>query len=161
MAMRLTAMAIIAMLGVYVFWTKQKVDNPDLPVTVDGSPKFFDPDVEGVVPDTDPDLHVDVHVEREGEKAKIFFTVSESHGWYVDHLYIDFWYVEKDDSGEMKQIGRRLKYMCHNYLPFGETITEYTTPQSHEFPEIDDFGTTENWQAAAAEWGKVLAPSTK
>ncbi|MEE9295211.1 MAG: hypothetical protein V3W34_09670 [Phycisphaerae bacterium] len=158
MAMRVVALAILAALGAFVWYTQHRVEHPDLPKEVDQSPKYYDPEVEGVEPDAPPDIHVDVDVERQGEKAKIIFTVSETHGWYVDHIFIDFWYVEKDENGELKQIGRPLRFLLHQYLPFGGTITDYTTPQSHEFPEIDDFGTTENWQARAVSWGKVLAP---
>ncbi len=158
MAARIVAIVLVAGLGIFVWVTKHEADNPVFVPPVNQKDKFYDPNVEGLEPDTDPDFHVGVELRWDNQKAILDFTISESHGWYADYLYIDFWYVEEDENGELRQIGDPVTYMCHNYLPFGETLVEYTTLLDIEFDQIDDFGTTENWRARVGTWDKVLAP---
>ncbi len=167
MAARIVAILIVIGLGGFVWWTNYKVSNPPAPPNVNQAPKYVDPDAasKGVEPDSPPEHNVDVELRFEGEKAFIDFTISEAHGWYTDHMYIDFWYVRQDDNGDWHQVGDPVRYMCHNYLKFGETLVEYTTLYDLEFPELDvddggrvDWGTAENWRARVGEYGQVLAP---
>ena len=182
MAIRIIAVVIIAVLGVLVWQKKAAVEKSAQPplITAPGSdpeaepgvdrvdkrPKFFNPDVEGVDPGVPPELNVDVEMRMVGPRQVLFFTVTEAHGWYVDHIFIEFWYVRIDDDGEEHRVDDPADYMCHNYLDFGATLVEDTTLLRVEFidlfdqddPESEGFGTTENWRVRVRKWGKVLAP---
>ncbi len=160
MAMRIVAIVIVAGLGLFVWSTKHEAENPVVPPKVDQTAQYTDPNVEGVEPDGPPDFNVGVELRMQGEKGILDFTITEAHGWYAEFLYIDFWYVAIDENGEERQIGDPVTYMCHHFLPFGETLEEYTSLLDLEFKELDGWGTTENWRAMVSKHGKVLAPET-
>jgi len=166
MKLRVIVVLVLIVLGAVV-WQKQeaaktyddlqkKAENP--PEDSNQKPGYFDPNVKGVTPDAPPDINVDVELSKEGPRSVLTFTITEKHGWYVDYIYVEFWYVEIGEDGTEKQVGDSIKYLCHHYLGFGETLVEKTTLLDIEFPELDDFGTTENWRATVQKWGKVLAP---
>jgi len=166
MTVRVIVLLVLIALGAVV-WQKQqsaqtydnvkeRVENPI--ERTDQRPGFFNPDAKGVKPDIAPELNVDVELTKEGPRHVLNFTITEKHGWYVDHVYVDFWYVKIGKNGHEKQVGNPVQYLCHHYLDFGATLVENTTLLDVEFPELSDFGTTENWRVAIRKWGKVLAP---
>lgn len=160
MAKRIVAVVILAAAGAGVFLFQQKANEPAPVVKVDQSDNLSKPGVEGVEPDVPPEFDVAVELRRVGVRDALYFTITERHGWYADHLYVEFWHRKKDENGEWQRVGDSLTYLCRKYLDFGATLVDDTTPQFHEFPELDeDMGTSENWRARISNYSKVLAPS--
>ncbi len=159
MATRIVAVLIALGLVGFILYNNSKVNSYVPPDEPDKTPPYIDPNATGVEPDSPPEYNVEVEIRREGPQTNIYFTLSEAHGWYTDTVYVEFWYVQEDDDGEWRQIGDPISYMFHHYLPFGETIVEHTVLYDIEFPELDDWGTTENWRARVKDHGKVLAPN--
>ncbi|NOT01934.1 MAG: hypothetical protein HOP29_15070 [Phycisphaerales bacterium] len=173
MAMRIVALVIIAALGLFVWQKKQQTESDELvevPANqlnddrilerpgekhVDQTPEFFKKDVQGVEPPSQAEFNVDVELRMMGERPSLTFTVTEKHGWYADHLYVDFWNVNQ--AGDIQ--GESVRYMCHKYLDFGGTLVENTTPMVIEFPHLTGgFGTSADWRAVVGDSGKILAP---
>lgn len=175
MAMRIVAFCILLGLGAFVWVQRGNVNNSDsVPANADGSPAvnqsldttdkhppFYNPDVEGDKPDEDPELDVTCELTYEGPRAVLNFTVTERHGWYVDHIYVEFWYVEEDENGELRQIGDPVQHLCKKYLDFDDTLRDNTTLLDVEFEELDGFGTTENWRVRVADYNVYLAPKSE
>lgn len=174
MAMRIVALVIVAALAVFVWQKKRQTEFnelievpaneinddtvlkiPDEP-RVNQTPGFLKPGVEseGVPPPAPPEFSVDVELRMLGERPSLIFTISEKHGWYADHLYVDFWNV--NEAGEMQ--GESIRYMCRSYLDFGQTLVESTTPMVIEFPHLTDgFGASSDWRAVIADYKTILA----
>lgn len=165
MAMRLLVVAVLLALGIVVWLNKEGADENEAAltndVTVETEPKqapYFDPKVEGVEPDGSPEFNVVHELRMVGQRNVMFFTVTESHGWYADHIYVQFWYEEEDENGERHRVGDPVTILMKGYIKFGQTLEDNTTLLDYEFPELDGFGTTENWQARVTQHGQVLAP---
>jgi hypothetical protein len=160
MKMRVVAVLVVLGLGGYVYMTSQKVNNPETAPVVDQGDKFIDPNITCCEPDSPPKFNVDLELTYEGkndDKAVLHFFITEEHGWYADHIYVQFWHVQQED-GEWFQVGEPIRYFCHKFLPFGETLEERTTPHGWEFPDLEDWGTSENWRARVVEWNNVYMP---
>lgn len=165
MTVRIVAVVIVLGLAIFVYTQRKSVEaqdaNDNTPVTekFDQEPKFLDPTIQGVEPATAPKINVGLELRHEGLRNVLYFTVTEEHGWYVDHVYIEFWYVQTDENGEERKLGDPVVYLCHNFLGYGKTLVEGTTLLDVEFPELEgNYGTTENWRARIQKTGKVLAP---
>ena len=157
------ALLVIGGLGFFAYTMNQEpaeieADLPD-PTGNTKPPEYEKQDVAGVEPDGEPDFNVDAELTFDGLRPVLTFSITEKHGWYADYVYIDFWYVQEDENGELQQLGDPVRYMCHHYLDFGATLVENTTPMHIEFPEIpEDLGKSENWKASVGDYGRVLAP---
>ena len=161
MAKRLVALAVLAILGYVVWSTKQSVntegENPAMITPV--QPPYEKADVVGVEPDGNPEFQVDHELRMVGERNVMFITITESHGWYADHVYVRLRYEEENENGKRRMVGSAITYLMKGYVDFGKTLEDNTTLLSHEFGELEGFGTTENWNVKVAQWGKVLAPT--
>lgn len=159
MTVRIIAVAILIALGALVWLMQEQrlTPEPETDPVAKGSP-LEDPNAVGVVPDGPPQLNVEHELVYEGPRAVLHFTVTERNGWYVDHIFLKFWYTQPDAGGELHQIGDPVTYLCKGFLDFNATLTDSTTITNVEFSELDDFGTTDNWQVAVSQYGRVLAP---
>ena len=113
---------------------------------------------EGIEPGGPPEFDVQVELGRAGPRQVLYLTITERHGWYADHVYVSFWYREQDEQGQWRRVGDEVWFLCRRYLDFGATLVEETTLLDFDFPDLDDYGTTENWQARVRGWGRVLSP---
>jgi len=165
MAMRLLVVLVLIVLGVVVWMKKEGAEEGEIKLaevaqteTKDKPAPYFNPNVEGVEPDGAPEFNVVHELRMVGQQTRMFFTVTEAHGWYADHVYVEFWYEEEDENGERRRVGDPVRLMMKGYVDFGKTLEDNTTLLDYEFPELDGFGTTENWQARVNQYGKVLSP---
>ena len=159
MVTRIIILLALAALAFCAFTVRQRASQPFPDPEDTKAPRFFKEGVEGVEPDVPAEFDVAVELRRVGVRDVLYFTITERHGWYADHLYVEFWYEEQDEGGEWHRVGDPLTYLCHNYLDFGATLVENTTPQFIEFKELnEDFGTSENWRAHIRNYNRVLAP---
>ncbi len=167
MAGRVIVILIVLCLGGFVLYTQNVADNPQTSlgpgddgenVIVDQSDGFEDPNVKGVKPDTEAIFNVEVDLTFNGEQPNLNFIVTEQHGWYAGTVVVQFWYVEKDEDGTEYQVGTPIETLCRKFLPFNGVLEHKTTPTPIEFPDVSDWGTSENWRARVSR-ANVLAPS--
>jgi len=160
MAIRVISILIVASLGLYVYTTHRQAEQPPPEIQHDQPPKFFNPEVKGVVPEIPPEFDVVVRMVPRGEQTRLEFTVTERHGWYVDNVYIEFWHVEKDEHGKWQQVGDSVRWLCRGYLDFNSVLTDSTVLTAQEWPDLDDYGETENWRARVVQYSNVYAPAS-
>ena len=163
MAKRLVAVVVLVALGILVFAKKERAETREVELTEsvrtqDQQAPYFDPDVKGVEPDGPAEFNVVHELRMVGERNVMTFNVTEIHGWYADHIYVQFWYEEEDENGTRQRVGDPIPFLMKGYVDFGKTLEDHTTLLDYEFPELDGFGTTDNWQAIVSQSGKVLAP---
>lgn len=161
MAKRLVALAVLASLGYVVWAVRQGADAGDavLQEPVVRANPCEDPDVVGVKPDGAPKFHVDRELRMVGERQVMFLTITESHGWYADYVYVRLRFEETDENGKRRMVGNAISYLMKGYIDFGKTLEDHTTLLPFEFgEELEDLGTTEDWHVKVVQWGKVLAP---
>ena len=164
MVKRLLVVAVLGGLGIVVWMKKDGAEAGEVEMTesvavVNDPAPYFDPDVEGVEPDGAAEFNVVHELHMVGERNVMSFTVTEIHGWYADHVYVQFWFEKEDENGKRQRVGDPITFLMKGYIDFGKTLEDNTTLLNYEFPELDGFGTTENWQAIVSQSGKVLAPT--
>lgn len=163
MVKRLLVVVVLGGLGVVVWMKKDGIETAEVklaeaPPPVDAQAPYFDPDVEGVEPDGAPEFNVVHDLHMVGKRNVMSFIVTETHGWYADHIYVTFWYEEEDEDGKRQRLGDPIEFLMKGYIDFGKTLEDETTLLSYEFPELDGFGTTDDWQVIVSQSGQVFAP---
>ena len=177
MGMRIVAVVVLVGLAFFIWQRRGQVDEngdgavataedgqPEIGVpldTTEKTPPYFDPDVEGVEPDEAPQIDITWELTHEGPRSVLNFTVTERQGWYVDHVYLEFWCVAQDEDGEWREMSDPVVHLCKGYIDFNGTLTDNTTLLDIEFPDLDEYNTTEHWRVRLHEFNKVLAPKPK
>ncbi len=160
MVKRIIVVAVLVAFGCVVWAAKQGADAIDVivPKTVNQDIPCEDPNVVGVEPDGAPEFRVDRELRMVGAQNVMFLTVTESHGWYADYVYVRLRYEEEDADGRRRMVGTPINYLMKGYLDFGKTLEDRTTLLYYEFGDLKELGTTENWHVKVVKWRKVLAP---
>jgi len=132
---------------------------PEVPETT-VKPNSFEAEPEnGIETDELPEFQVQVTPKKVGGQNKLEFAMTEAHGWWVNHIYVEAWYRElNEETGEWeRKMERPVQYLCKDVLRFNETLVEETTLTD---PELDDIGgdpgTTENWEGRIYKWHKIF-----
>jgi hypothetical protein len=114
---------------------------------------------EGVVPDTSPEFECSIDLQREGNHDVAYINVCETHGWWVNGVYVEFWHRKLDeDTGQWRRDTLKELHLLSGPVNFKETFRDRVVVASHEFSNIHDFGTSENWECQVTQWDHVLAP---
>ncbi len=101
----------------------------------------------GVEPPEKPDLAVTVEVDRTSGKNRLYFNVSESHGYYVETFRIQFWYKRDGVTGP-EDSPLALTHYVDNYLKANTTFRTCADVVPAELSRVGgDMGTTANWDA--------------
>ncbi len=168
MAGRIVVVLIVLCFGGFVLYTRTQAEKPPIVTvgpggatggTTSQADKFNDPNVVGVEPETEPVFNVEVDLTMNGQQPNLNFVITEQHGWYAGEVSVQFWYVKTGDDGNERQVGAPITTLCRNFLPFNGTLEHKTTPIFAEFPDLSEWGTSENWRARVLKCGKVLAPA--
>jgi hypothetical protein len=174
MASRLVAVVLVAGLGIGVWIYGKQIEANEPPEMVESiaaaenevdtvqsqAPPFkFPESMKGVTPDGPPVFNVDVELRMKGDQPNLHFTVTEQHGWAADHVELRFWHQVRDENGEWKQVGKAVPHLCRTYLDLNGVLSDWTTPLELEFPDVEDWGTSENWEGRVTQWNGLLAPA--
>ena len=102
------------------------------------------PGKEPVVP---PDLAVTVEVDRISGKNRLFYNITESHGYYVETFRIQVWYKREGVTGPENSPLRWTLYV-DNFLKANETFRTCAEVVNAELSRVGgDMGMTQNWDA--------------
>ena len=94
-----------------------------------------------------PNLAVTVEVDRSSGKNRLYFNITESHGYYVETFRIQVWYKGEGVTGPE---GSRLSFTVYvdDYLKANETLRTCAEVVPAELAHVGgDMGTTANWDA--------------
>lgn len=101
----------------------------------------------GKEPAEPPNLAVTVEVDQTSGKNRLFFNVSESHGYYVETFRIQVWYKREGVTGPENSPLRWTLYV-DNYLKANETFRTCAEVVPAELSLVGgDIGSTRNWDA--------------
>jgi hypothetical protein len=101
----------------------------------------------GVEPPEKPDLAVTVEVDRTSGKNRLYFNISESHGYYVETFRIEAWYKREGVTGP-EDSPLSVGLYVENYLKANETFRTCADVVPVELSRVGgDMGTTANWDA--------------
>jgi hypothetical protein len=114
---------------------------------------------EGTEPDRSPEFECSIDLQKEGNHDVAYINVTESHGWWVNGVYVEFWHRKQDeDTGQWRRDTMKGLHRLSSPVNFKETFRDRVVLASHEFSNIHDFGTSENWECQVTQWDHVLAP---
>lgn len=123
---------------------------------------YIDPDLpsKGIPAPGEPKWNVKVELDKSKGRNNFHFTITEEHGWAANGVYVELRHKElKTKTGRGMIPNRSLKVLCDSgYLTFNSKLHHKTTVGSHEFMELDDFGTSENWYATVSHYSDLTAP---
>ncbi len=101
----------------------------------------------GKEPAESPNLAVTVEVDRSSGKNRLFFNITESHGYYVETFRIQVWYVRPGVTGPENSPLRFTIYK-DDFLKANETYRTCAEVVPAELSLVGgDIGSTENWDA--------------
>ena len=105
----------------------------------------------GKEPAEPPDLAVTVEVDRASGKNRLYFNITESHGYYVETFRIQAWYKREGVTGP-ENSPLHVNVYVENFLKANETFRTCAEVVPAELSRVGgDIGTTENWEAEV-EW---------
>lgn len=109
----------------------------------------------GKEPAEAPDLAVTVEVDRAGGKNRLYFNITESHGYYVETFRIQVWYKRPGVTGPEDSPLLFTVYK-DEYLKANETFRTCAEVVPAELVLVGgDMGATENWDAKVIYHGRA------
>jgi hypothetical protein len=159
---------LVIVAGVAVYFTVTQASKPPAAPETKvatgngvGPQPYIDPDLrnKGIPAPGEPKWHVKVELEKVKGRNVFHFTVSEEHGWAANGVYVELRHEglpEKPLKGTNPV--HQIEILCKSPLRFHEELKYTATVMSHEFPELDDFGTSENWKATVTLFSDLTAP---
>ncbi|MFH0982562.1 MAG: hypothetical protein V2A79_13640 [Planctomycetota bacterium] len=153
----IVVLVIVAGTLVYFAATQmaKPVQGPDVKTptasTVENLP-YVDRDLskKGVPATGEPNFDVQVGLEKNKGRNTFHFTIIEAHGWAANGIYVELRHegLPENLEGRGKMPDRRVEILCDKSpLRFDTPLKHSATVMSHEFPELTDWGTSENWKA--------------
>ena len=79
----------------------------------------------GREPPETPEFAVEVRVESSDRKNRLYFDITEAHGYYVETLRIQFWRVVTDPVTGAERKYRPLEEYLNVYIKEDETLTHF------------------------------------
>ena len=111
----------------------------------------------GAEPSERPDLAAQVEVDRSMGKNRLYFTITEAHGFYVEQFQVRFWYVKAGVTGPENSPLAPLQFF-DRYLPAKGTLRVCMEVVPAELSRVGgDIGDTSNWKAEIEWHGRARA----
>lgn len=109
----------------------------------------------GKEPAEAPDLAVTIELDRTSGKNRLYFNISESHGYYVETFRIQVWYTRAGVTGPEDSPLRFTVYK-NEFLKANETFRTCAEVVPAELSRVGgDMGTTQNWDARIISHGRA------
>lgn len=109
----------------------------------------------GKEPAEPPNLAVTVEADRTSGKNRLYFNISESHGYYVESFRIQFWYKRGGVTGP-DDSPLPLTHYVDNFLKANDTFRTCAEVVPAELSRVGgDMGTTQNWDAKIIWHGRA------
>lgn len=156
---------IVAALGMAIFWASRAA-APPVPVEtfVDKGPRPIEEfelpkrDLPGEEPETVSELSISYYIDSTGKKNRIYFSLDEANGFYVEWFELQFWYKQEPDT-EYEDSVLAITHFVNNFIPAGGTLATCIEIAPGELDNTPDnsMGDTENWGADIVDWGRARA----
>ena len=161
----LILLVVAAGLGIY-FATKAAgpgPSDPDTPVALTAEQEILkiqlnDRELAGEEPAEEAEFSIRLEVDPSGEQNRIFYYLTESHGFYVETFNIDVYHVA-EPGGEPDEDPLVSLYV-NDYVKANETFRGcfHLVPAELKKEKVGgEIGTTENWYAEVVKYGRARA----
>ena len=150
---RLLILIVIAA-GMAIYFAAVKNNSTPPPPTV--TETDFDPDKKRTLdtfdlkcdePAEEPDVAVQVEVDRSKGKNRLYYTITEAHGFYVEQFRVRFWYVKEGVTGP-ENSPLVVTQFFDRFLPAKSTLRVCMEVVPAELSRVGgDIGDTKNWKA--------------
>lgn len=105
--------------------------------------------------DVPADLAIQVEVDTSGKKNRLFYYISEAHGYYVETFEALFYYKPTPETTPDDSPLTSNQYI-NDYVKANETLTGCLEIVPAEIQYIGDtMGTSENWAAEIMRYGRA------
>lgn len=123
--------------------------------TDDAAIPLEDRPLEGEEPSEMAEFDVRVEVDPAGMKTRLFFYITEKHGYYVEVPELVFWYVAKPGLG-LEDTDLRIPHLLNDFIRANETYNGCVDVVPAELVDVGgDIGTDQNWAAQVESWGRA------
>lgn len=127
----------------------------------DSKKMLYEWDLPGEEPSVELEFDMSVWVDDADDKNRLYFSISEIHGYYVESLSLDFYYKPTPET-TYEESRLRLPMYVNAYIKAGETLTSFVEVVPGELKAVDgDFGTTENWGLEITYFGRAREKNPK
>jgi len=110
----------------------------------------------GSEPAVPPELAIKVEVDTSKGKNRLYFNITEAHGYYVEQFRIDAWYKREGVTGADDSPTGALDFFFDQYLKANETLRLCGEVVPEELrPVGGDIGSSENWDAEVTWHGRA------
>jgi hypothetical protein len=117
--------------------------------------RLADRPLPGEEPKIPPELDIRVEVDTTQGKNRLFFYITEKHGYYVEVFGIDFWYKDAQATGP-ENSPLPIRHHLEKYLKASETMKDCIEVVSAELAKVGgDIGTSANWDARIHHHGRA------
>ena len=167
-AVLVVVLVIVAGGAVYYAVSQASKPPPAPTVETESGPKqpslaYADPDLakKGVPAPGEPKWNVELELTQSKGRSTFHFTVTEENGWAANGIYLKLKHhgLEIDHIVKDADPNRALYLLCDKEpLRFNTPLHHTVTVSALDFPEVHDYGTTENWQATVASYSDLTAP---
>jgi len=114
-------------------------------------------DLPGEAPEVEPELDVAISVVEGVGTNQLAFDFTEAHGFYVESLYVDFWYKPTPDT-EKADSRLQMSYPFDDYIEANETKRLCLEVVNVELERVGgEMGTDENWGVELTRYGRARA----
>ena len=161
---------LVLVAGGAVYFAVTQASKPIEPPTIEketGSKQpplaYADPDLakKGVPAPGEPQWDVKLELVKDKGRNTFHFTVTEGHGWAANGIYLELRHqgLEIDHSVRDANPNRTLQLLCDKApLGFNAPLHHTVTVSALDFPEVPDYGTSENWVVRVSSYSELTAP---
>jgi hypothetical protein len=112
-------------------------------------------DIGGEEPEVEPEFDLKVEVDTSSGKNRLYFTISEKHGYYVDEFQLVAYWVEEGVTGP-EDSPLSVPIHLNLYKKANETLRTCVEIVPAELANIGgDIGTTKDWEVMLAAYGRA------
>ena len=112
-------------------------------------------DLAGEAPSEPADFDVRVEVDPGGTKTRLFYYITEKHGYYVEAPQLLLWHVAQPGHG-LEDTNLEVPHLIGDFIQANVTYKGCIDITPSELGHVgDDIGTDRNWAAYVEEWGRT------
>jgi hypothetical protein len=111
--------------------------------------------ISGHEPEVEPDIEVQVEVDTSSGKNRLYFTISEAHGYYLDEFRLLAWWVSEGVSGP-DDSPLTVPVYLNQFKKANETLRTCIELVPAELAKVGgDIGASANWDVMLVYYGRA------
>lgn len=129
--------------------------NGKIEISIEAMVPVWNQPLAGEEPSERAEFDVRVEVDPSGRKTRLFFYITEEHGYYVESPNLTLWHVAEPGL-ELDDTNLRVPYIINDFIRANETYKGCVDVVPAELANVgDDIGTDQNWAAHVESWGRT------